>query len=155
MLPDFQIAVDTTRSLLTVRMAGFYTMAHFLAFETAYRSAIATLCCGMNQHLVLVDTAAMQIQSQEIVAASTALARDPTIRSRRLAFVVGASLARQQTRRLVEPGREQVAFFRDHAAAEAWLFAEAVSDGRTASRYLHAPASPMSGDRGCIGRSAA
>jgi hypothetical protein len=84
-----------------------------------------------------------------------AMTRDPTLRSRRMAFVVGMSLSRQQMRRLPEPGREGVGYFSERAAAEAWLFEDSLTGGRTVFQYRHAPASPRSDDHGCIGQSAA
>lgn len=155
MLPVFSIDADPSRRLIAVTVGGFYTMDALRRFERAYRDAHARLACPPNEHLSLVDTSAMHIQSQDVVAAFADIARDPAIRSRRLAFVVGASLARQQTRRLIEPDRQGVGFFRDRAAAEAWLFAGALNDDRTASRYRHEPASPRSGGRDCTDRSAA
>lgn len=155
MTANFDIVSDPSRDLMIVTVQGFFSLCDFEAFEKAYRAAMLTLRCGPNQHVVLADASAMAIQSQEIVSAFAGLVRDGSIRSRRLAFVVGVSLARQQTQRLVEPGRDGVAFFHDRIAAERWLLAPTVSDDRTAFRYRHAPASPMSGDRGCIGRSAA
>ena len=145
----FSIAVDPVRHLVTVTSAGFFLVEDVAAFRESYRDALELLHCGPNQHLTLTDASGMRIQSREVVEAFMAMTRDPTLRSRRMAFVVGMSLSRQQMRRLPEPGREGIAYFAERAAAEAWLFEDSLTGGRTVFRYRHAPTSPRSGDHGC------
>jgi hypothetical protein len=151
----FSIAVDPVRHLVTVTSAGFFLVEDVAAFRESYRDALELLHCGPNQHLTLTDASGMRIQSREVVEAFMAMTRDPTLRSRRMAFVVGMSLSRQQMRRLPEPGREGVGYFSERAAAEAWLFEDSLTGGRTVFQYRHAPASPRSDDHGCTGPNAA
>jgi hypothetical protein len=151
----FSIAVDPLRHLVTLTIAGFYLVEDVDALRDAYREALGLLHCGPNQHLTLTDAAGMRIQSREVVEAFAGIVRDPTLHSRRLAFVVGMSLSRQQIRRLPEPGRTCVGYFAERTAAEAWLFEDSVIGAQTVFQYRHAPASPMSGDHGCTGPNAA
>ena len=119
MSAEFSIDADSSNDLIRIRMAGFFTEADILAFLAARREAHAKLRCGMNQHVTLNDLRDMKIQSQEMVDAFRAVLADPLYRSRRLAFVVGPTLARTQLMRAVA-GRN-VRCFDDIWTAEAWL----------------------------------
>jgi len=151
----FTIAVDAPRHLIAITMSGFFLSEDVEAYAIALRKAHGLLTCPPNQHLTLADTVGMRIQTREVIEAFARQVRDPVLRSRRLAFVVGTSLARQQVRRLPDPEREGVGYFDDRSAAEEWLMQDAVSADRTVFRYRHAPALPTSGGHGCTGRSAA
>ncbi|KQN25712.1 hypothetical protein ASE86_05765 [Sphingomonas sp. Leaf33] len=72
-------------------------------------------------HVSVCDASGIVIQSQAAVAAFSAMLRNPTARSRRLAFVSDSALARIQIRRL--SGREDIAFFDTVEQAEAWATA--------------------------------
>lgn len=119
MSAEFSIEADPTQDLIRIRMAGFFTEADVLEFLAARRDAHAQLRCRLNQHVTLNDLRGMKIQSQEMVDAFRDLLADPLYRSRRLAFVVGPTLARSQLMRAVD-GRN-VRCFDDIRAAEAWL----------------------------------
>ncbi len=151
----FNIVAEPDCDLIRISGSGFFTLADVAAFGGALERAHAQLRCAPHCQLTFADVSAMHIQSQEVVMAFTAIARDPRLRSRRFAVVVGNSLARGQTKRLSEPGDQRVAHFHDRIAAEAWLFADPVTAARTASRYRHAPASPTSAGRDCTARSVA
>ncbi|EZP56990.1 MULTISPECIES: STAS/SEC14 domain-containing protein [Sphingomonas] len=152
---QFNIAVEPARHLLTLTCAGFYLTEDVAALRAACEEACGQLPAAPHGHLILIDASGMRIQTREVVDAFTGIVRDPRLRSRRLAFVVNHSLARQQILRLPEPGRANVAFFDDRPAAEAWLFEDAVSGARTVARYRHAPASPMSAGHDCTAPNAA
>ena len=90
-----------------------------LAFLAARRDAHAKLRCAPNRHVTINDLRGMKIQSQAMVDTFRAVLADPLYRSRRLAFVVGPTLARTQLIRAIA-GRD-ARCFDDAWAAEAWL----------------------------------
>ncbi len=154
-MASFSIIVDPARDLIVISGAGFFALDEVADFAKDLRAAHRQLTCPSGYHTTLIDTTQVHIQSQEVVAAFSAIARDPVLRSRRTAYVVGASLARGQAQRLSDPDRTTVGYFSDHAAAEIWLMQGAFTGARTASRYRHARVSPMSDVHDCTDRSAA
>lgn len=112
-------------------MAGLFTRDDIAAFLEARRRAHAELDCAPNQHMTLNDLRGMKIQPQEAVAAFRLMLSDPAYRSRRLAFVVGRTLARSQLERALND-RDHVRCFDDVADAEAWLL-----DGEPVAVPLH------------------
>ena len=123
MSAEFTVDAEPMRDLIRIRMSGFFTQSDILAFLAARRDAHARLRCPANQHLTLNDLRDMKIQSQEMVDAFRAVLADPLYRSRRLAFVVGPTLARTQLMRAAI-GRD-VRCFDDIWTAEAWLLQDA------------------------------
>lgn len=121
MSADYSIEVEPNRDLVRIRMGGFFTPEDIAAFLEARRIAHHELTCGANQHLTINDIRDMKIQSQEMVDAFRDLLADTTYRSRRLAFVVGPTLARTQLVRALD-GRN-ARCFEDFWKAETWLFA--------------------------------
>lgn len=121
MSADFAIDVDAARDLVRIRMSGFFTPEDIDAFLAARAVAHTQLRCGPNQHLTLNDLSDMKIQSQDSVEMFRAMLADPAYRSRRLAFVIGRTLARTQLQRALD--RRTARCFDDSWAAEAWLFA--------------------------------
>jgi hypothetical protein len=88
--------------------------------------AHAELTCPPNRHVTLVDVSALKLQAQAVLPAFMTQIADPALRSRRLAFVVGGSLARMQVRRVTV--RDDLFTATTIAEAEAYLFAgDAVS----------------------------
>ena len=82
------------------------------------RPCSLAICCRPLAHHLLDP---LEAQAQDVVAAFGSVMAAPDIRSRKLAFLCGSTLARLQAQRLTD--REGVAFFDDAAAAEAWLLA--------------------------------
>lgn len=121
MSADFAIDVDAARDLVRIRMSGFFTPEDIDAFLAARAVAHTQLRCDPNQHLTLNDLSDMKIQSQDSVEMFRAMLADPAYRSRRLAFVIGRTLARTQLQRALD--RRTARCFDDNWAAEAWLFA--------------------------------
>ncbi|MGR6329932.1 hypothetical protein ACU5AX_12765 [Sphingomonas sp. XXL09] len=122
----FDITVDPGRALVRIVMAGFFEPQDVARFVAARDLAHRRITCAPNQHVTLVDIRHMAIQSQDIVARFQAVLGAPATRSRRIAFVVGASLARKQIVRAAE-GRG-ARFFLDPAEAEAWLMQPEAAD---------------------------
>lgn len=131
MSAHYSFETDRARSLVRIRMSGLFTLDDIQGFLAARREAHAMLGCGPNQHLTLNDLRGMKIQHQEVVAAFRDMLAAPGYRSRRLAFVVGPTLAKSQLMRALS-GRD-ARCFEDVASAEAWLLA-AGSDRQTSRR---------------------
>ena len=122
MSAEYSIDVEPSRDLVRIRMSGFFELSDIEGFVDARRVAHRQLTCGANRHLTLNDIRDMKIQSQEIVDAFRELLADPLYRSRRLAFVVGPTLARTQVVRAL--ANRSARCFEDFWSAEAWLFAD-------------------------------
>ena len=126
MKASFSFSIDRAYGLVRIRMAGLFTPADIAAFLEARHSAHVELGCAPNQHITLNDLSGMKIQSQEAVAAFRDMLADPACRSRRLAFVAGRTLARNQLSRALD-GRDNARFFESVAEAEAWLLDDAAA----------------------------
>ena len=114
-------------------MSGLFTHDDIAAFLEARTRAHAELSCAPNQHLTLNDLTGMKIQPQDAVAAFRLMLSDPDVRSRRLAFVAGQTLARSQLMRALD-GRE-ARCFDNVEEAEAWLLDEAEEVVASLRRY--------------------
>lgn len=122
MSADFTIDVEPERDLVRIRMSGFFTPEDIDAFLAARATAHGRLTCAPNQHLTLNDLREMKIQAQESVEMFRTMLADPAYRSRRLAFVMGRTLARTQLNRALD--QRYARCFEDVPTAEAWLFAD-------------------------------
>jgi hypothetical protein len=123
MSASFSFHVDPERDLVRIRMGGLFTPADIARFLDARRVAHGRLRCGPNRHLTINDLREMKIQPQETVASFGALLAAPEYRSRRLAFVIGRTLARSQLSRAL--ASRDARCFESVAEAEAWLFGDA------------------------------
>jgi hypothetical protein len=122
MKAEFSIEVEPERNLVRIRMAGFFRQADIAHFIEVRREAHEALACGPNAHLTLNDIRAMDIQSHDVVDAFRKILAEPEYRSRRLAFVVGYTLARSQAIRAIES--REARCFTDPIQAEAWLLTD-------------------------------
>ena len=126
MKAEFTFEVDPARDLVRIRMAGFFRQADIADFLEARRAAHQKLTCPPNAHLTINDIRGMDIQSHDIVDAFREMLAASEYRSRRLAFVVGYTLARSQVIRALESRAAR--WFDDPAKAEAWLLAEELAE---------------------------
>jgi hypothetical protein len=117
----YALHVDVAHDLVRITMGGLFTPEDIQGFVEARRLAHAKLRCAPNAHLTVNDLRGMKIQPQESVAAFQQVLGAPVYRSRRLAFVVGHTLARKQLLRALS-GRG-AGCFDTPEDAEAWLFA--------------------------------
>lgn len=117
----FSIANDVAHGLMRITMSGFFEPADIASFVAERDAAFRQLKTRPNEHLSLVDIRAMDIQASESVMGFQQVLADPRYRSRRIAFVVGRSLAAMQIRRAAK-GRD-TQFFDELDEAEAWLLA--------------------------------
>lgn len=121
--PSFSIEIDPPLDLVRIRLSGFFGVDDVTRFQAELLLAHKRLRCGRRGGpLTINDISGMVIQSQDVVARWREFLADPTHRSRRLAFVVGSSLARMQLQRAID-GRD-ARVFTDAAEAERWLLAE-------------------------------
>lgn len=125
MHPSFSFEVDGRRNLVRFVLTGLFTPDDVSAFLEERRKAHAKLTCAPGQHVTLTDLRAINILPQETVSAWTAHLTDPQTRVRRLAFLVGPTLVRNQlTRALAGRDSRHTRCFTDRAKAEAWLMEE-------------------------------
>ena len=118
----FSLQVDPWRNLVRIMMTGFFSHDDILAFLEARRRAHRQLTCGPHEHLTINDVRGVNIQTQDVIDAFRKILAAPEYRSRRLAFVVPPTLARNQaTRACVD---RDARCFQDPVAAETWLFSE-------------------------------
>lgn len=116
---SFSIEVDQCTSFVRIIMSGFFELADIQRFVASRDIEHRRLRCSANGHTTLVDIRGMKIQSQASVEEFTHILRDPKHASRKIAFVVETSLARQQIQRAAT-GRG-AGFFLGVEEAEAWL----------------------------------
>lgn len=122
------VSIEPHRRLLRLGITGFFTPADVANFSREVAAQIARLRPIPNgaAHVTLCDTRGVQIQSQEVVTAFADMLAHPVARSRKLAYVIDATLARMQIRRLT--ARDDARYFDTVIAAEAWLFAPHSAD---------------------------
>ncbi len=118
MSATYKIRVDRERRLFSLTLTGFFEVNEVAALLEDVRAAVASFPQA-NQHVTLCDVSECKLQPQEVIGAFQAHLSEARFRSRRLAFVTGASLARMQVRRLLERGHARC--FDTVAEAEAWL----------------------------------
>ncbi len=121
MSPSFHISIDRDRSLMRLKLSGFFDRTSVAKMVLERNAAVKRLGCAPNMHLTFCDLSSYILSSPEIVAEFQSMVADPRYSSRRLAFVIDASLARMQVRRIAQ--RPGVGYFLSTDEAEAWLFA--------------------------------
>ena len=119
MAAEFSIQADRDHGIIRIRMTGFFTPHDIRRFLEARQLAHDSLGCAPNAHLTLNDIRGMTGQLQVTVDAFQEVLDDPRSQSRRLAFVVGPTLARGQLLRAL--GDRNARCFNDPVAAEMWL----------------------------------
>jgi len=117
---SYTIIAHPTLCLLEINMRGLFDPAHARQFAAEKEIAFQRLRCKPNEHVTLVDVTACLIQPQSVVGMFQSIIADPRFKARRIAFVVGGSLAKMQLRRILD-GRD-TQYFQSRDAAERWLF---------------------------------
>jgi hypothetical protein len=118
----FAFQVDPSRDFVRIAMSGLFSLDDIADFVEARREAHGRLSCARNAHFTLNDLRGLKIQPQETVAAFREMLAATDYRSRRLAFVAGPTLARNQLLRAL--GGRDARCFNDPITAEAWLLRE-------------------------------
>ena len=119
MTASFRIDVEPW-GFLRFTLSGFFDAQAFGGFVAERERAFAKLTCAPNAHLTLVDLSECLLQPQAVAAAFQGLMSQAERRSRRMAFVFGASPTRMQVRRILAE-RDDIGFFIDEESAMAWL----------------------------------
>jgi hypothetical protein len=134
MHPGFSFEVDRQRNLIRFVLTGLFRPEDVSDFLEARREAHAKLTCDPGQHVTLTDLRAIKILPQDTVDAWATHLTDSQTRVRRLAFVVGPTLVRNQLDRVLA-GRDsrRTRCFADPAEAEAWLLDEREEVRKTAT----------------------
>ncbi len=127
MSATFSIHAEPERDLIRITMAGLFTPEDVQDFYKARDIAHAKLKCRRNEHLTINDLREMKIQPQESVAAFQQMLGAPEYRSRRLAFVIGRTLARSQLQRALSGRGPDTRCFDTVVEAETWLLHGAIS----------------------------
>lgn len=122
MSAEFAIETRPDRTLLDVRMTGFFTLDDVQRYRSAITAASRELGGDPGQQLMLCDISGMRIQTQDVVEAFRQNMADPLYARRRVALIVSATLARTQAQRVI--GRRDARMFTCRADAERWLFAD-------------------------------
>ncbi len=122
MTPFVHFRADPRRKLLWVEMEGFFTLDDVATYAKQRNAAYDQLGCRPGEHVTLCDIRKCKVSSQEVLAAFSKVLSDPASRARRIAFLTGSGLMRQQIRRMVDGGRS--ACFADESEALAWLAAD-------------------------------
>lgn len=120
MKPNFSIKVELDRNLVRIWLSGFFGPDDVAEFVKERDRVHQRLKCGANEHITLVDIREMAIQPQETVAAFQQTLSDPTMASRKLAFVTARSLSQMQIKRAAS--LRDAAYFDSVKDAEKWLF---------------------------------
>lgn len=140
MSAQFRFATFPHQNLVHITMAGFFTADDIARFVSARDAEHAKLRCGPGEHVTLVDIRDMKIQSQDSVDEFAAILASHHTRSRAIAFVVKASLARLQIQRAAA-GRG-AGFFGDVDEAKVWLLAQGAASstgGHPMPPHAHQP----------------
>lgn len=114
------VTVDRARSLVTYSLGGFLGGGAVERLRDEQAAAMVQLRCPANQHVTIIDISRCKIQSQDVIEQFRAMLDDPRYQGRKLAVVVGSSLARMQIRRVLT--RDTVTYVGTMAEAERWVF---------------------------------
>jgi len=122
MTATITIDVDAERDLVRTRLAGFLTSDDAQNYRRMRNDAQRRLRCKPGEQIGLIDLTALDIQSQEVVAAFRQILAGSPYVARKIAVVVPPSLVRTQLLRAA--GTRIGRLFTDAAAAETWLLSD-------------------------------
>lgn len=126
----YNFSYDADTALMHVTKSGFWTLAEFRGFETAFMAHHREIVRTQPHYCVLGDCTDYSVQSAEISAAYTTFFDDfSRINRNRFAILVSSALAKMQAKRAMP--HESIEIFTDRQQAMTWLFADA---GRQSAR---------------------
>ena len=117
------VSVDPVLNLVTYTLAGFLDADAVRQVGEAQAAAMTQLRCAKNGHVTMIDIAQCKIQPQDVIEAFRGMLEDPRYQGRKVAVVVGSSLARMQIRRVLH--RDTVHYVETRAEARRWLLSAA------------------------------
>lgn len=114
------VTINRDLGVIEVRVEGLCTLDDFQAFVAQLRSAIMSFGIQARSTSTLYDFSKAAIQTQDVVAAMTALAEHPAMLHRRVAMYTEGVLARRQAQ-LVSQNRTNMRVFSTRKDALEWL----------------------------------
>ncbi|HEY1124494.1 MAG TPA: hypothetical protein VGE65_02585 [Sphingobium sp.] len=122
-MAPFELKTDRQRSLLAVRLRGYWDMAMFDAYADAVRMELRRMKVQGGCRHCLVDATEFAVQSAEITKALQVLTDSfaPDC-PERIAGISGSKLGELQARHAGASDTRRI--FPTRKAAEAWLFAK-------------------------------
>lgn len=115
----FKIDFDRRKRLLSIRLAGFWTVVETTQFERTMREKLAGVRATLGHFDCFCDVLEYPVQTREIAERHEALQKDRDIAPRRLAVLTNHPLLRMQSSRISESSMHKNFETRD--AAMAWL----------------------------------
>jgi hypothetical protein len=116
---QYALDIDRERLLVTLRLAGFLTIADVMRIAGEEQALVQTLGVPSGTHLFLIDARALGAQAAEVVELIQHTTDTIPIKPRRLAILVRLGLNSMQTRRMV--GEREIGLFEDEPDALAYL----------------------------------
>jgi len=111
---------DRLTGTIEVAVVGFWNVEHVQSFKAELLQELQKMSQYVTAPKTLYNYTNAAIQSQDVVAAMTALAADPDLAGRRVAMYTDGLLARMQAKR-VSSVRADMQVFTDRASAVRWL----------------------------------
>lgn len=121
----YAVRVDSAHRLVDVTMGGYFSAEDLGWAGEQVRAAIQSLGGDAGRHVTLYDLRGMKVVPPAAVDALCRTITSDAVRAiwaRRIAYVVGSALARQQVKRIAAL-REGTGIFEDRQAALDWLLA--------------------------------
>ncbi len=118
----YEITTDLAKAIIEIKLEGFWSMEQVEAFGHDLAAQAARVALTGRRQAVLYDYTDVVIQSQDVIGALQAMARNDDFKSRRVALYSAGRMAVQQARR-VAAASDRFAVFDDRRAALAWLAA--------------------------------
>ena len=115
----FEIDFDRRKRLLSIKLAGFWTVAEMTLFERTMREKLAGVRATLGHFDCFCDALDYPVQTHEIAERHEALQKDPEVAPRRLAVLTNHPLMRIQSARISESCMHRN--FETREAAMAWL----------------------------------
>jgi hypothetical protein len=140
----FDVEIDQTHRLITLRMSGVLSVAEAHSCAAAKEAAVESLGPPYDEHSTLLNISELRLQPQDVFAIFTSFVATTEHKSRKIAIVTGEGTARMQFRRVAEraPLRDDMRLFAAGNAARAWLMEDAPR-----SMCAAAPNEPMLSQR--------
>lgn len=127
----YNIKTDAKFRLVHVTMSGFLQPGDVEQFSQEEQKAVDSLGLRAEGHIVLVDTTALRLQSQDVVSAFQKLIIAAPCKARKIAILVGDSVSRMQAKRLKGCNRLNI-FSQEHEAKD-WLLDKRPEQGVAAA----------------------
>jgi hypothetical protein len=116
----YTIKTDKKAALISISIQGFWTVTEVRNFAAALGQQAAALRALGKDPALFYDYTDAVIQSQDVVAALSDLARAAPAQARKVAVYTEGLLARRQARRVAATS-DKIRLFDERAAALEWL----------------------------------